>query len=399
MTLIASRAPPPSSTGLAFTRDQRIAGVVDDERLGGVALEARAGRAAASAGDAEPRRRGSSAPSSSCAAAALTYDQLPVGVLGRDRVGDALEDRAQLGLRAAHQLLQAQVLERHGGLGGEVLEQVALDGAERRWARMTASTWLCPTPIASAFAASAPSASSAASSAGARSPIASRGCELPWSSISLRRPASACSASTVVASRIRSSAGAVLRGVGLARAASAAGLAAQVLGARVERAGGAPEGALERELVRDPRRCARARSGPAARRARSPAGTRARGPRRRARRGSRSAPATRRSGRRARAPAAARRARSARRSTRAAVEAHEVDGDLRGEREQQDADAASSGGPSSSAAIDQRRADRVPAVGDDHQQPLGVRAPAQQLRQLAEHRRRAPPAPAPPRRA
>ncbi len=164
-----------------------------------------------------------------------------------------------------------------------------------------------------------------------------------------------------------------------------AGLAAQVRGARVECPRRAPEGALDRELALDPR-AALARDQPEQRAGRD---------REQVRVGLDLARqhgeiADRRERGVDQGDEREHREQLARRDARAEPLAQgrgaEVEADLRREREHEDAEGRAERVVARERRDHQRGADRVPAVGHDHEQPLGVGSPAEQFRQLAEDR-------------
>ena len=195
----------PSSTGLAFTRDQRWACSTTSGSGCSPSKTWRPGSSVGAMPSAAPRL---SAPLSSRAAAALTNTSCPSG--SSAAIPSATPSRiarssASLRRISSSRRRFSSVTAAWAARCSSRSRSTALNGD---CARITASTWLCPTPIASAFACGEPRASSARSSAGVRSPMASRGVE---DAVSRRSRSggrqSARSASTVVASRTRSSAG------------------------------------------------------------------------------------------------------------------------------------------------------------------------------------------------
>ena len=104
--------------------------MADDERLRARAVQRLAAR---QRGGGDPERAGEvGRGAEQRLGRGVGVDDPARRILGHHGVGHALEDGPQLGLGVAHQLAQVEVLQRHGGLSGELLDQVALDGGERR---------------------------------------------------------------------------------------------------------------------------------------------------------------------------------------------------------------------------------------------------------------------------
>ncbi len=343
------------------------------------------GSAAAPSNTCRPGRSAGATPSASPEAGgaveqergrAVGEHEPAVRGLGRDRVRDAFEDRPDLGLLVPHQLLQAQVLQRHRGLRREVLEQVALDRAERR--RVAHHRQHVVVADADRERVRLRGAERELRQLQLLSPLADRDPRLQPAVLGDLRQAAGVGPQRLDRGREQDplQPRAIL---GLVAALQPPGLAAQVLGAGVERAGGAPERALELQLVLDPPR-ALPGDQPEQRRGRDRQQVRvvvdlgrARGeePDRGERRVDHVHEREHRQELGGRDPRAEPLTRG-----RGRVVARELGEQREAEHRQRRL---------ARQRHDERGRDRVPAVGDDDREPLRVRALAQQVRQLADH--------------